>query len=153
MQAPTDSAASVAAPEQQHQQPPPATRHSPQGAASRHWEGGQSRRRTAAPRRTAGCGPRPGPAPADARPAAALRADRRGPRALRGVHCWHAARRAARAQRGSCFLLCLLIINLWMKGVLVDCRFSRATFHPSCTGSSFSLSAPLPLLHSLRFPF
>jgi hypothetical protein len=49
---------------------PPATRLSPQGAASRHGEGGQRRRRTAAIRHTAGRGPRPGPAPAAARPAA-----------------------------------------------------------------------------------
>jgi hypothetical protein len=40
--------------------PPPATRRSPQGAAPRHGEGGQRRHRTAAPRHTAGCGPRPG---------------------------------------------------------------------------------------------
>jgi hypothetical protein len=64
LQAPTDSAACVAAPQQKHQPPPPSTRCSPQGAAPRHGEGGQSRRRTAAPRHTAGCGPRPGPAPA-----------------------------------------------------------------------------------------
>jgi translation initiation factor IF-2 len=70
LQAPTDSAAYVAAPQHQHQPPPPATRHSPEGAAPRHGEGGQSRRRTAAPRHTAGCGPRPGPAPAADRPAA-----------------------------------------------------------------------------------
>ena len=49
--------------QQQHQPPPPATRRSPQGAASRHGEGGQSLRRTAALRRTSGCGPRPGPPP------------------------------------------------------------------------------------------
>jgi hypothetical protein len=49
----------------------PRSRHSLQGAAPRHGEGGQSRRRTAASRHTASCGPRPGPAPADARPAAA----------------------------------------------------------------------------------
>ncbi len=55
LQAATDRAACVAAP-QQHQPPPPATRHSPQGAAPRHGEGGQRRRRTAAPRHTAGCG-------------------------------------------------------------------------------------------------
>ena len=60
---------------QQHQQPPPATRRSPQGAASRHGEGGQSWRRTAATRHTVGCGPRPGPAPAAARPAAAAPRD------------------------------------------------------------------------------
>ncbi len=71
MQDPTDRVACVAAPQQKHQPPPPATRRSPQGAASLHGEGGQSRRRTAAPRRTAGCGPRPGPAPAASRPAAA----------------------------------------------------------------------------------
>jgi hypothetical protein len=71
LQAPTDRAACVAAPQQQHQPPSPATRHSPQGAAPRHGEGGQNRRRTAATRHTAGCGPRPGPAPAAARPAAA----------------------------------------------------------------------------------
>ncbi len=63
MQAPTDRVACVAAPQQKHQPPPPATRRSPQGAVSRHGEGGQSRRRTAAPHRTAGCGPRPGPPP------------------------------------------------------------------------------------------
>jgi hypothetical protein len=56
---------------QQHQQPPPATRRSPQGAAPRHGEGVQRRRRTTAPRNTVGCGSRPGPAPAAARPAAA----------------------------------------------------------------------------------
>ena len=56
MQAPTDRTACVAAPQQQHQSPTPATRRSPQGAAPRHGEGGQSRRRTAAPRHTAGCG-------------------------------------------------------------------------------------------------
>ncbi len=71
MQAPTDCVAYVAAPQQQHQPPPPATRHSQQGAAPQHGEGGQSRRRTTALRHTAGCGPRPGPAPAAARPAAA----------------------------------------------------------------------------------
>ena len=58
MQAATDRAACVAAP-QQHQPPPPATRRSLQGAAPRHGEGGQRRRRTAAPRHTAGRGPRP----------------------------------------------------------------------------------------------
>ncbi len=71
MQAPTDCVACVAAPQQQHQPPPPATRHSPQGAASQHGEGGQSLRRTAALRHTASCGPRPGPATADVRPDAA----------------------------------------------------------------------------------
>ena len=50
--------------------PPPVTRRRPQGAEPRHGEGGQHRRRTAAPRHTAGCRPRPGPAPADDRPAA-----------------------------------------------------------------------------------
>ena len=58
LQAVTDRTACVAAP-QKHQPPPPATRHSPQGAAPRHGEGGQCRRRTAAPRHTAGCGLRP----------------------------------------------------------------------------------------------
>jgi hypothetical protein len=48
---------------------PPATRHSPQGAAPRHGEGGQCLRRTVAQRHTACCGPRSGPAPAAARPA------------------------------------------------------------------------------------
>jgi hypothetical protein len=71
LQAPTDCVACVAAPQQQHQPPSPATRHSPQGAAPRHGEGGQSRSRTASPRHTACCGPRPGPAAAAARPAAA----------------------------------------------------------------------------------
>jgi hypothetical protein len=66
LQATTDRAACVAAP-QQHQSPPPATRHSPQGAVPRHGEGDQRRRRTVAQRHTAGCGPRPGPAPAAAR--------------------------------------------------------------------------------------
>jgi hypothetical protein len=70
LQAATYSVACVAAP-QQYQTPPPATRHSPQGAAPRHGEGGQCRSRTVAPRHTACCGPRPGPAPATARPAAA----------------------------------------------------------------------------------
>ena len=70
MQAATDRAACVAAP-QQHQPPPPATRRSPQGAAPRHGEEGQRRRRTAALRHTSDCRPRPGPVPADARPAAA----------------------------------------------------------------------------------
>ena len=68
LQAPTDRTACVAAPQQQHQPPTPATRRSPQGAAPRHGEGGQSRRRTAAPRHTAGCGPRPGPAPPPSAP-------------------------------------------------------------------------------------
>jgi hypothetical protein len=58
LQAATDRAAFVAAPHQ-HQPPPPTTRRSPQGAAPRHGEGGQRRHRTAAPRHTAGCGPRP----------------------------------------------------------------------------------------------
>jgi hypothetical protein len=71
LQVPTDRTACVAAPQQQHQPPTPATRRSPQGAAPRHGEGGQSRRRTAAPRHTAGCGPRPGPPPLADRPAAA----------------------------------------------------------------------------------
>jgi hypothetical protein len=70
LQAATDRVACVAAPHQ-HQPPPPGTRRSPQGAAPRHGEGGQRRCRTAAPRHTAGCGPRPGPAPAATRPAAA----------------------------------------------------------------------------------
>ena len=70
LQAATDRVAYVDAP-QQNQPPPPATRKSLQGAEPLHGEGGQSRRRTDAPRHTAGCGPRPGPAPADARPAAA----------------------------------------------------------------------------------
>ena len=47
------------------------TRHPPQQQDTAHREGGQSRRRTAAQRRTSGCGPRPGPAPAAVRPAAA----------------------------------------------------------------------------------
>jgi hypothetical protein len=60
LQAPTDRAACVATPQQQHQPPPPSTRHSPQGAAPRHGEGGQSRRRTAAHGRLrAPPGPRP----------------------------------------------------------------------------------------------
>jgi hypothetical protein len=62
LQAPTDRAACVAAPQQQHQPPPPATRRSPQGAAPRHGEGGQSRARAcAAPhgRLRAPPGPRP----------------------------------------------------------------------------------------------
>jgi hypothetical protein len=68
LQAATNRAAFIAVP-QQHQPPPPATRHSPHGAAPLHGEGGQSLWRTVAPRHTAGCGPRPGPAPASARPA------------------------------------------------------------------------------------
>ncbi len=68
LQAATDHVACVAAP-QQHQPPPPAKGRSPQGAAPLHGEGGQRRRRTAAPRHTAGCGPRPCSSPAAARPA------------------------------------------------------------------------------------
>jgi hypothetical protein len=68
LQAATDRAACAAAPHQ-HQPPPPATRHSPQRATPWQEEGGQRRRRTAAPRHAAGGGPRPGPAPTDARPA------------------------------------------------------------------------------------
>jgi hypothetical protein len=71
LQAPTDCAACVAAPQQQYQPPPPATRHSTQGAAPLHGEGGQSLCRTAANLHTAGYGPRPGPAPAASRPASA----------------------------------------------------------------------------------
>ena len=69
MQAATDHAACVAAP-QQHQPPPPTKGRSPQGAEPLHGEGGQRRRRTAAPRHTAGCGPRPcsAPRPATAAP-------------------------------------------------------------------------------------
>jgi hypothetical protein len=59
LQAATDREAYASAPHQ-HQPPPPATRHSPQRAAPRHGEDGQHRRRTAATRHTAGCGPRPG---------------------------------------------------------------------------------------------
>ena len=69
LQAATDRAACAAA-QQQHQPHPPATRHSPQRTAPRHGEGGQRRCRNAAPRHTAGGGPRPGPTPAAARPAA-----------------------------------------------------------------------------------
>jgi len=50
---------------------PPAKERSPQGADPRQGEGGQRRRRIAATRHTAGCGPRPCPAPDAARPAAA----------------------------------------------------------------------------------
>jgi hypothetical protein len=67
LQAATDRASCAAAP---HQPPPPATRRSPQRTAPRHGEGGQRRRRTATQRHTASGGPRPGPAPAAARPAA-----------------------------------------------------------------------------------
>ena len=50
----------------------PATPPPPQStAAPLHGEGGQRRRRTAAPRHTAGCGPRPCSASADPRPATA----------------------------------------------------------------------------------
>jgi hypothetical protein len=69
LKAATDRAACAATPHQ-HQPPHTGTRHSPQLAAPRHGEDGQRRRRTAAPRHTAGGGPRPGPAPARARPAA-----------------------------------------------------------------------------------
>jgi hypothetical protein len=68
LQAATDRAACAAAPHQ-HQPPPPSTRRSPQRAVPRHGEGGQRLRRTAAPRHTANGGPRPGRAPAAARPA------------------------------------------------------------------------------------
>jgi hypothetical protein len=65
--------------------PPPTARHASQPrsstspsskrtqstAAPLHGEGGQRRRRTAAPRHTAGCGPRPCSAPAAPRPATA----------------------------------------------------------------------------------
>ena len=70
LQAATDCSACVADP-QRHQPPPAGTRHSPQGAAPRHGEGGHRRRRTAAPHHTASCRTRPGPNPADDRPAAA----------------------------------------------------------------------------------
>jgi hypothetical protein len=70
LQAATDCVACVADP-QQHQPPPAGTRHSPQGAAPLHGEGGHRRRRTAAPHHMACCRTRPGPAPADDRPAAA----------------------------------------------------------------------------------
>jgi hypothetical protein len=70
LQASTDCVACDAAP-QQHQSPPPVTRHNPQGATPRHGEGGQSHCRTAVTCHTAGCGLRPGPAPADVRPAVA----------------------------------------------------------------------------------
>jgi hypothetical protein len=49
-------------------QPPPPSKRTQSTAAPLHGEGGQRRRRTAEPRHTAGCGPRPCPSPAAARP-------------------------------------------------------------------------------------
>ena len=49
----------------------PPSKRTQSTAAPLHGEGGQRRRRTAAQRHTAGCGPLPGPAPPAVRPAPA----------------------------------------------------------------------------------
>jgi hypothetical protein len=68
LQPATDSVACVDAPHQ-HQTPPQQQDAVHRELRPLHGEGGQRRRRTAAPRHTAGCGPRPGRAPAADRPA------------------------------------------------------------------------------------
>jgi hypothetical protein len=69
LQAATDREACAAAPHQ-HQPTPPSHKTQSTASCAPDGEGGQHRGRTAAPRHTAGCGPRPGRAPAAARPAA-----------------------------------------------------------------------------------